>query len=101
MTDRLVDVALPLPLQRAFTYRVPEELPLPPRGARVLVPFGRRRSLGVALGAPDTPPAVDAELKQVIDGHMYWMRRETKFLLEITREHAGPPNTPGLLGEQR
>ena len=56
MTDRLVDVALPLPLQRAFTYRVPEALPVPQRGARVLVPFGRRRSLGVALGPPAEAP---------------------------------------------
>ena len=56
MTDRLVDVALPLPLQRPFTYRIPDPLPTPRRGARVLVPFGRRRSLGVALGAPAAAP---------------------------------------------
>jgi primosomal protein N' (replication factor Y) len=67
VTDRLIDVALPLPLQRAFTYRVPDAMPLPPRGARVLVPFGRRRSLGVALGAPAPPPAADAELKDVME----------------------------------
>ena len=66
MSDRLVDVALPLPLQRAFTYRVPEPLPLPQRGARVRVPFGRRTALGVAIGPPAAVEA-GAELKDVIE----------------------------------
>ena len=39
MSTRVVAVALPLPVQQAFSYRVPEALPLPERGARVLVPF--------------------------------------------------------------
>src|SRR5688572_28483542 len=42
-------------------------MPVPPRGARVLVPFGRRRSLGVSLGAPEAPPAAGAELKDVME----------------------------------
>lgn len=71
MTDRLVDVALPLPLQRGFTYRIPDALPTPRRGARVVVPFGRRRAIGVALGPPaGSPPAVEDGLKdllQVVD----------------------------------
>ncbi|HET8644069.1 MAG TPA: hypothetical protein VFO85_01195, partial [Vicinamibacteria bacterium] len=67
MTDRLLDVALPLPLQRAFTYRVPDGLAPPRRGARVLVPFGRRRSLGVALGPPSGTLESGADLKEVLE----------------------------------
>src|SRR2546430_1464572 len=47
--SRLVAVALPLPFQAPFSYRVPEAMPLPERGARVLVPFGSRRVVGVVL----------------------------------------------------
>ncbi|MHB1311563.1 MAG: primosomal protein N' family DNA-binding protein, partial [Gemmatimonadaceae bacterium] len=43
MTPRLVDVALPLPLFRSFTYAVPDSArhPVEP-GARVVVPFRNR-----------------------------------------------------------
>src|SRR5262245_56487342 len=46
----LVDVALPLPLQAPFTYRLPAGEPAPERGVRVLVPFGSRRVIGVVTG---------------------------------------------------
>ena len=42
-----VDVALPLPLTRTFTYRVPDALRGQARpGARVLAPFGNREIIG-------------------------------------------------------
>lgn len=42
-----VEVALPLPLPRTFTYRIPPELRDAARpGARVLVPFGPRERIG-------------------------------------------------------
>ncbi|HEX5724994.1 MAG TPA: hypothetical protein VFX98_05985, partial [Longimicrobiaceae bacterium] len=42
-----VEVALPLPLPRTFTYRVPDELRAGARpGARVLVPFGSKERIG-------------------------------------------------------
>ena len=63
--ERVVDVALPLPLQVPFSYRVPVGLPLPLRGCRVLAPFGPRRVIGVALGAPSGPPA--RALKDLLD----------------------------------
>ena len=49
MTDA-VSVALPLPVQTPFTYRVPEGMLVPVRGARVVVPFGPRRVVGVVDG---------------------------------------------------
>jgi primosomal protein N' (replication factor Y) len=42
-----VEIALPLPLPRTFTYRVPDAMrPRARPGARVLVPFGQRERIG-------------------------------------------------------
>lgn len=51
MTDRdvLVDVALPLPIYRTFTYRVDAALCAEP-GTRVLVPFRREERIGWIVG---------------------------------------------------
>jgi primosomal protein N' (replication factor Y) len=79
MTDRLVDVALPLPLHRPFTYAVPADAAhTVVAGSRVVVPFRERKELGIVVGeaeradgkraykaileAPDAEPAVDAAL---------------------------------------
>jgi primosomal protein N' (replication factor Y) len=49
------EVVLNLPLDRAFTYRVPEPLrPLVAPGVRVRVPFGKRRLPGWVVRTPDT-----------------------------------------------
>ncbi len=47
------DVALPVPLDRLFTYAVAELVPA--AGARVLVPFGGQRLMGVVVRVHDTP----------------------------------------------
>jgi len=59
----LVEVALPLPLPRTFTYRVPGGGALP--GTRVRVSFGKRKLLGyiISAGAPSTADA--AKIKDV------------------------------------
>jgi primosomal protein N' (replication factor Y) len=59
-----VDVALPLPLQTAFSYRVPEKWDVPARGIRVTVPFGPRRVIGIVTG-PSAPSAEDRALKDI------------------------------------
>jgi primosomal protein N' (replication factor Y) (superfamily II helicase) len=59
----LVEVALPVPLRRTFTYGVPEGLaPAIALGARVRVPLGRRVISGTVVGwpAPGLPPGVAA-----------------------------------------
>ena len=43
------EVALPVPLDRTFTYAVPEGQ-LPQRGARVIVPFRNEKLIGVVTG---------------------------------------------------
>ena len=57
------DVALPVPLDRAFTYELgglAAEV-----GARVMVPFGGQRLVGVVVGLHDVTPGDDVEVKRV------------------------------------
>ena len=74
----LIDVALPLPLFRTFTYRVPDGLSGSVSvGSRVLVPFRKGKEIGVVMGeaepreglkykdvlaAPDDAPVLDAPM---------------------------------------
>jgi primosomal protein N' (replication factor Y) len=52
------DVSLPVPIDTAFTYRLPETLRRRVRpGCRVLVPFGARKLTGVVLATHSRPPA--------------------------------------------
>ncbi|MEO8564541.1 MAG: primosomal protein N' [bacterium] len=71
----LIDVALPLPLFRTFSYSVPAEITgCVELGARVLVPFRNQKQIGIVVGpaepregvqykailaAPDDAPSVD------------------------------------------
>jgi primosomal protein N' (replication factor Y) len=56
----LWQVAVPVPLRRLFVYEIPDALGDPRRGARVLVPFGRRRIAGYLIDP--TEPAAAAGL---------------------------------------
>jgi primosomal protein N' (replication factor Y) len=57
------DVALPVPLDRVFTYELGElEAEV---GARVLAPFAGQRLVGVVVKLHDARPADDVELKRV------------------------------------
>jgi len=53
------DVALPVPLDRAFTYALAEIVP--PIGGRVLVPFRNEKLAGIVLRVHDDPPPVEAK----------------------------------------
>jgi primosomal protein N' (replication factor Y) len=71
----LIDVALPVPLATAFTYSVPERMRTRAvAGARVRVPFGSRRLIGVILGpanasvsAAGAAPGAIREIDAVLD----------------------------------
>ncbi len=54
------DVALSVPLDTAFTYRVPEGMQ-PVIGGRVLVPFRQQRMSGVVIALHDRAPTVQAK----------------------------------------
>ena len=45
----VVQVALPVPLNRTFDYRLPDNMPLPVIGSRVMVPFVKRKARGFVL----------------------------------------------------
>ncbi len=54
------DLSLPVPLDRRFTYSLPESLRHRVRpGCRVLVPFGSRRLTGVVMHVHNEPPGVE------------------------------------------
>jgi primosomal protein N' (replication factor Y) len=57
------DVALPVPLDRSFTYAVNGAAPAV--GARVLVPFGAQRLMGVVVRVHNDRPADAAAIKPV------------------------------------
>jgi primosomal protein N' (replication factor Y) (superfamily II helicase) len=57
------DVALPVPLDQAFTYAVNGVVPV--IGARVIVPFSGQRLMGVVVRVHEEAPAEDFEIKPV------------------------------------
>lgn len=62
-----VEVALPLPIPRTFTYAVPPELRDAARpGARVLVPFGARERIGWIDRPAETAPKDPSRVKAVL-----------------------------------
>ena len=61
----LVSVAVPVPALDLLTYRIPEHESMPPPGARVVVPLGRRTLTGVVVGEAQ-PPQGDFELRDVL-----------------------------------
>ena len=64
-----VEAALPVPLRRVFTYRLPEEMRgVIKLGARLKLPFGRRNVTGYAVGLHTELPAdVDIDESKIKD----------------------------------
>src|SRR5580658_3221889 len=61
------DVALPVPLDMVFTYRVPVEA-TPVVGGRVLVPFRQQRMTGIVVELHDRKPLVKTKaIQSVLD----------------------------------
>jgi len=65
---RVASVALNLPLDRQFDYRIPDELlGLVPVGGRVYVPFGSRpRVLGYCVELKDESDLPESDLKEIL-----------------------------------
>ncbi len=58
-----IDVSLPVPLDRPFTYALPDTLQHRAQpGCRVVVPFGPRKLTGVILRAHNNIPEIDTRL---------------------------------------
>ncbi|CAN5340288.1 hypothetical protein BH10ACI3_BH10ACI3_21730 [soil metagenome] len=80
-----VEAALPVPLRRVFTYRIPEELRASIKlGARMKLPFGRRSLTGYAVGLHTELPS-DVEIDE----------SKIKDIIEVTDEE--PLITPEIL----
>jgi primosomal protein N' (replication factor Y) len=60
----VVHVALDVPLDEAFDFRLPEGL-VAPRGSLVIVPFGRARKVGVVVGQGTSSKVPAARLRDV------------------------------------
>ncbi|MCA9690003.1 MAG: hypothetical protein KC636_10375, partial [Myxococcales bacterium] len=69
MSGRAVSVAVPVPVDHGFTYRVPDTWPsVPAPGDRVLVPFGARALIGVVrAGAPEDADGRLKSLRERLD----------------------------------
>ncbi|MGO2335595.1 primosomal protein N' [Providencia sp.] len=61
----VVQVALPVPLNRTFDYRLPDNMPLPVIGSRVMVPFGKRQALGIVINHNDKSEFSEDQLKTI------------------------------------
>ena len=66
--ERLVEIALPVPLFQTFTYSVPQEMQVVPApGSRVVVPFLNRKEIGICLGPSDASARKKARIKRIVD----------------------------------
>jgi primosomal protein N' (replication factor Y) (superfamily II helicase) len=66
--SRLIRVAVPVPALDSLTYSLPAAAPVPPSGARVLVPLGSRVLTGCVVDLDDAAGAVaDDQVKNVIE----------------------------------
>ncbi|HIJ82264.1 MAG TPA: primosomal protein N', partial [Desulfuromonadales bacterium] len=83
MTDPLhiIEVAIPLYLERTFHYLVPESLREQAlSGRRALVPFGNRKLTGYILGiVTDSPFPNLKEIISVLDSEPLWTAKEFEF----------------------
>src|SRR3972149_9006583 len=64
MAKRIVDVLVPVAVDKAHSYRVPEGVELAP-GDVVSVPLGPRETTGVVWGEGTARPGLDNRLKDV------------------------------------
>ena len=64
-----VNVAVPIPFLDQLTYRVPDNLERPVRGARVIVPLGTRLVTGIVttVEAPSAEVVAAAKLRDLVD----------------------------------
>ena len=63
-----VEVALPVPMRQTFSYNVPESVtPVPRKGMRVKVPFGRQQLIGLVIRTSDTCNLAPHQIKSILE----------------------------------
>lgn len=87
-----VEVAVPLPLDTTFHYRVPEDLaPRIQPGVRVFVPFGRRKVTAYVLRFSTPPEGQQLKgLLDVLDPEPLWTEAELTFFQWIADYYLHP-----------
>ncbi|MFK7912847.1 MAG: primosomal protein N' [Pseudomonadales bacterium] len=114
---RVVRVAVPVPLRRLFDYAMATNDPSPTVGARVRVPFGRQRLVGICIeidpqdahdalkpldSVIDTEPALDAELMRLgrwlSDYYHYPLGEVLHSLLPAPGRRGEPLSAPVVVG---
>ena len=107
MGRRRVSVAVPVALDRALTYAVPDDWAVPPApGRRVLVPLGHRALVGVVREHSDpSPPETLRELLADLDDDAPTLTPDVLALCEWLADYYVAPigeayrlALPGLLG---
>jgi primosomal protein N' (replication factor Y) len=90
----VADVAVPIPLARAFSYEVPSHLALGlVLGSRVLCDFHKRQVIGVVVGLGEREADPERPLKPVravVDGRPVVPKELLDFLLEVARYYYAP-----------
>jgi primosomal protein N' (replication factor Y) len=94
MTDPLhiIEVAIPLYLDKTFHYRVPERLLKEAlTGRRALVPFGNRKLTGYILGGAGGSGITNLkEIIEVLDSESLWTAGELKFYRWVASYYQHP-----------
>lgn len=89
----IIEVAVPLPLDKTFHYLLPPELVHRDlSGRRVLVPFGSRRITAYVLGTaiqPSDPSGLKTVI-EVLDEEPLWTERELEFFRWISAYYLHP-----------
>ena len=62
---KLVEVALPIPLRKQFSYLCPDHIELPVIGSRVSIPFGSRQLIGMVTGHLDSTDINTSKFKSI------------------------------------
>jgi len=65
--QKIIKVALPVPLSRVFDYLLPHGSDVPAPGCRALVPFGNRKLVGVVVGDAGSSDVPVAKLKTITE----------------------------------
>ena len=85
--NRLIRVALDVPVPRLFDYRCEDAAAV--IGARVLVPFGRQRLIGLIIAKPETSDVPETKLRHalsVLDREALLQQADLK-LLEFAADY--------------
>jgi len=89
--NSVIEVAIPLPLDRTFHYAVPGQLrDSVMQGVRVFVPFGRRKLTGYVLGPASAPAGELKEIIAVLDAEPLFTPRELAFYRWIASYYLQP-----------